>query len=134
MESSSLILRNLKKLFLFHIILDNKKDGEYISEEMKDIFKGIHIKEFQLFYKEAVQYYITDEEPNGYTTSTKESIIELGQDMDLNEENIYNHINYMKVSLDMKDVETFIDSYSSFIKSEYIFSRLFTPLGLEEKE
>ena len=43
----------------------------YINEEMNDVFEGVFVKSFTLFFGETVEYYITEEE--GMSSEATES-------------------------------------------------------------
>ena len=41
---------------------EDQSDGEYQKEEMQDMFHGIFVKQFILFFGERLQYYITEKD------------------------------------------------------------------------
>ena len=46
---------------LIRYLFEGKADGEeYITEEMKEMYEGIHVKLFELFAGERIQYYIIE--------------------------------------------------------------------------
>ena len=85
-------------------------------------------KIFLIFYKEKLEYSITVEHPDGSNFTDEIKTIELGQDMELNENNLYNQINFMKLAIDTDDAETFIDSYNKISKMDYVVNKAFKPL------
>ncbi|NLJ89774.1 MAG: hypothetical protein GX323_02655 [Clostridiales bacterium] len=48
--------------------------------------------------------------------------------MEINEDNLYNQINLMRLALDSNDGKTFIDTYNNISKTNYVTSKLFKPL------
>ena len=48
--------------------------------------------------------------------------------MELNDQNLYNKINLLKLALDSNDSKTFIESYDKIIRTDYIVSKAFKPL------
>ena len=104
------------------------EEATYINEEMKHVFAGIFSKHFLLFYNNKLSYSIIVERPDGSIQTTEEKTIELGQDMELNDQNLYNKINLLKLALDSNDSKTFIESYDKIIRTDYIVSKSFNPL------
>ncbi|HHX55284.1 MAG TPA: hypothetical protein GX705_02950, partial [Clostridiales bacterium] len=104
------------------------EEVNYINEEMKHVFAGVFSKQFLLFYNNKLNYSIVVEKPDGSIQTTEEKTIELSQDMELNDQNLYNKINLLKLALDSKDSKTFIESYDKIIKTDYIVSKAFKPL------
>ena len=46
---------------MIRYLFEGKADGEeYITEEMKEMYEGIHVKLFELFAGERIQYYIIE--------------------------------------------------------------------------
>lgn len=51
---------------VIHYTLDNGNNVKnYVAEDMKNIFEGIFVKQFVLFYGESVSYYISEEVEDG---------------------------------------------------------------------
>ena len=48
------------KVLIRYLYENDSPDNEYITEEMKNMYAGIHVKSFTLFYGEGVQYYIIE--------------------------------------------------------------------------
>ncbi len=101
---------------------------EYTREVLKHKIGGIFTKSFLIFYNDEVRYSITVETPQGHIRKTEEKILKIGQDMEINEDNLYNQINLLKLSKDAKDDETFIDCYKKINKMDYVINRAFKPL------
>lgn len=107
-----------------HYLLHNKtKDvPEYIVEPLREVFMGIYVKDFVLFNKEYLRYYIT--QVNG----TKEIIT---QSDDISFQNTeednsnYSKINMMITAQHMKDDKTLINLMDKYIKAKYIAENLF---------
>lgn len=49
-----------KVMINYYLETGNLKEKEYMTEEMKCIFKGMYIKSFTLFYGERLKYYISE--------------------------------------------------------------------------
>ncbi len=103
------------------------KDGsdELIAEEMKNVYLGIYIKEFIVFYNEIIEYYISEESEDGQTIETERVNVQLDQNMKLDEDTNYNIINFMLTAMDMQDEKTLMDSIGNFVKTNYVISQVF---------
>jgi hypothetical protein len=122
-------ITNPKHKVTIHYRLEgNHSDSEFTSEIMKNVYHGIHIKDFTLFYTETIQYYITEEDEDGQTSITESVSVELDQDMMIDEDTRYNQINFMLTAMDMQDDKSLVDSMSNYIKTSYAIKNLFKPL------
>lgn len=104
------------------------EEDSYKRERLDHIFGGIFVKSFLLFYGEQVSYSISVVDSKGNFSTSEEKTIELDQDMEINEDNLYNQINLMRLALDSNDGKTFIDTYNNISKTNYVTSKLFKPL------
>ena len=50
-----------RQVYLHYRLLREQSEDEYITERLPNLFMGIHVKDFMLFYNETLQYYITEE-------------------------------------------------------------------------
>lgn len=119
------------KVFITYRYLDRDKpikDEIYTKEVIDHTFAGIFVKSFLLFYGEKVEYSISVEDSDGNLNVSEEKILEPDQDMEVNDDNLYNQINYMKLALDINDEKAFIDTYNNISMTNYITSNLFKPL------
>ena len=92
---------------------------------MKNVYLGIHVKEFILFYNENVQYYITEEEEEGQLAITESVNVQLDHNMKLEEDTRYNQLNFMLTALDVQDDKTLMESISNYYKLNYVTDKLF---------
>lgn len=115
---------NPERQVFLHYRLRNKEQNNEITERMPNIFMGLHVKEFMLFYHEVLQYYIT-EEYQEQSISTEE--IEVTYDCEVLEEvdTKYNQINQMLMALETQDEETLLNRMEDYCKKEYIISSCF---------
>lgn len=104
-------------------LIEHKKE-DFIVEKMKNVYLGIHVKEFVLFYNEELQYYIT-ENTEGEGNITESMVITLDSDIEEEEENKYNAINLMLMTKDIQDEKTLIEMMEQYIKNQYISTHLF---------
>ncbi len=96
---------------------------EYIEETMTNVYLGIHVKEFTLFYNDELQYYIT-EEAKGEQIITKS--VPLKADYII-EESItsFNTINLMLMARELKDDKTLEDTMKRYMKNKILTKQLF---------
>lgn len=118
------------KVTIYYLIEDEVSSNErgtkesiYQEEVMKDMFYGIFVKDFTLFYNERLQYYIIEE--NEETKNITESF-NITLDQQWNEEdNKYNMINLMLMTLEMKDEKTLFEMMERYIEKEFVLEELF---------
>lgn len=98
--------------------------SEYIKEEMQDMFAGICVKQFILFFGERMQYYITE------VGDDKESLTQSGtlnrNDTDREQkESKYNLINDIAISRTLHDDETMEHLLYEYFEQEFMIKKLF---------
>lgn len=108
---------------IIHYLIE-KDEGEYTMEEMPDMFCGICVKQFILFFGEKMQYYITE------TGGDKEHLTESGtlsrSDTDREQkESKYNLINDIAIGRTLNDEDTMNDLLYEYFEQEYIVKKLF---------
>ncbi len=111
---------------VIHYLLekDGQTDGEYEKEEMKDMFGGVCVKQFILFFGERLQYYITE------VTGDREQLTESGT-LNRNEagidqkENRYNLINDIAMGRNLHDYYTMENLLNQYFEYDYMISEFF---------
>ena len=111
---------------VIHYLLekDGQTDGEYEKEEMKDMFGGVCVKQFILFFGERLQYYITE------VTGDREQLTESGT-LSRNEagidqkENRYNLINDIAMGRNLHDYYTMENLLNQYFEYDYMISEFF---------
>ncbi len=116
-----------KKQVFIHYRMKNAAGDEFHTERMPNVFLGIHVKEFLLFYNESLEYYIT-EELTDQVNETELRQLCYKNNIDLNEDTKYNRINMMLKALDKRDEETLLDMMEEYIIYEYIINECYEPL------
>lgn len=112
---------------ILNYILENEEEQEnYISVPMKNVFGGIFVKGFTLFYNESLQYYISEE--YGDTSSITESTVITVENQPEEEDSKYSLINLMMMTREMQDEVTLFEMMKGFIKTEYTAEELFKPI------
>ena len=118
---------NPNSTVVIHYII-NKPDEEensYIREEMRNMYGGIFVKEFLLFYGESLQYYVTESYGN------KEQLTESGtisKDEELTPATAgrYALINDIALSVSLKDYSTAKELFGEYEQKEFMMKELFT--------
>lgn len=116
-----------KNVRIHYCIEDENGDDEYITEIMPNVYKGIHVKGFLLFYNQVIQYYIT-EEMDGQEIITESSNIKMEMKYEDKSDSKYSLINLILMAKEMKDEKTMIELMKQFIKMDCAQNQLFTPL------
>jgi hypothetical protein len=107
-----------------HFRLLRQQEQDYITERMTNVFMGIHVKEFVLFYHETVQYYVTEgyEEEEAITESFH---AQYDPETPEDEDSRYNQINLMLMAVEVKDDSTLQGIMEHYIQREYLADTCF---------
>ena len=112
------------KVTIHYSLEENGEDElKFSSENMEDVFYGIRVKEFILFYEDNLQYYIV--EANDEDISVTESNNILVDECDTDDETRYNRINLMLMSRNMNEERTLIDSMKTLVTTDYLAEEMF---------
>lgn len=111
---------------VIHYLMEKEgnTEGEYIKEEMRDMFGGICVIEFILFFGEHLQYYITEIEggKEHLTESGTLSRIDTGREQ---KENKYTLLNDIAIGRNLHDYDTMESLLYDFFEQEHIVKELF---------
>lgn len=108
---------------VIHYLLE-RDGGEYITEEMQNMFGGICVKQFILFFGEQMQYYITE------MGEDKEYLTESGtlnrSDTDREQKDSkYSLINDIAIGRTLNDEDTMGSLLHEYFEREFIVKKLF---------
>ena len=109
---------------MLHYILEGGNDeGEdnYHTEEMRNMFGGVFIREFILFFGENLQYYITEEQA-GKDVLTASDSLSISDTSDNKDDSRYSMLNDMVVSRTVQDDSTLLDLMHEYAGAD-AFSR-----------
>lgn len=109
-----------------HYMIEKDRDteGEYIKEEMKNMYHGICVKQFVLFFGEKLQYYIV--EHDGDNEQLTQSGEYARNDMDQPDHNSkYSMINDIAISKTLGDYGTMDSLLTDYFQKEYLLEALF---------
>lgn len=110
-----------------HYLIDSDESNEsFVTETMKDVYMGIRVKEFMIFYGERLQYYISEK---GLMEDKITESINVGVDAEHEEDNSrYSKINLCLISREMKDEKTMLDVLKNIARTDYLADNMFKPM------
>lgn len=111
---------------VIHYLMETQEAGnsEYVTEVMTDMFYGICVKQFILFFGEKMQYYITEsgEEQEHLTQSGTLSRSDTDREQ---KEDKYNLINDIAIGRTLNDDNTMSSLLHEYFEREYVAHKLF---------
>lgn len=118
---------NPNSTVVIHYIInrEDEENGDYSREEMKNMFNGIFVKEFILFYGETLQYYVTEEYANreqlteSGTIQKSDALSELSEDR-------FSMVNDIAMAMNVKDYTTSRELLEEYAKKDFITESLFS--------
>ncbi len=114
--------------------LDSEMDSEYRSKEMREMYEGIYVSAFVLFFGEQLQYYITEESDGEENTHTESGTIQKSDIVKNSSTSRYNIINDIMIGETLQDYETVDKLMKEFYKKRFLCDRLFAPLRDDSEE
>lgn len=96
----------------------------YITERMPNVFLGIHVKDFLMFYHETVQYYIT-EEAAAKTDITESFYLQYEGETMQEDDSAFHQINLMLMAMERKDDSTLLPMMERYITREHMLDACF---------
>ena len=110
---------------LFRSHYSSDEDGEeFVTEEMTNVFDGIFVKSFVMFFGELIQYYFSEEGENQIKVSETERITnsDVYSEKDVSR---YNLINQMLISNTLQDEEMLQRNMKQYKELEQITKKGF---------
>lgn len=111
---------------VIHYIIqsDNSTENEYCKEEMKDMFAGICVNEFILFFGERLQFYITEESEEGeqLTKSGTISKSDIGQECS---ESRFSLLNDIMIGKNLQDYDTVDHLLEEYYRQDFMVDKIF---------
>ncbi len=115
-----------------HYILSTGEEApsEYKSEKMREMYEGIFVCSFVLFFGEQLQYYITEEVPGRESSDASSQLTESGTitQSEIGKEHHsgkYELINDLMIGMTLQDYSTADKLLADYSRKEYIISKLF---------
>lgn len=106
------------------IMSEDGEADEYITESMKEVYGGVCVKEFVLFFGESLQYYIT-ETKDDEEQLTESNVIQKSDILGKDSNSMFQLINDMVISKTLQDYDTLDDLLEEYYKKEFLNGRLF---------
>jgi hypothetical protein len=110
-----------------HVILhySRDEDGEqFISEDMPEVYDGIFVKSFVMFFGEMVQYYISEEYGNEVQVTESSRFVN-NEVSGPEDESRYNMLNQMMISYTLQDEEALTRGMKQYSACMEATDRLF---------
>ncbi len=112
------------KAFIHYVLEREDEVGEYITEEMTNVYEGIFLKPFTLFFGEKLQYYIT-EVNDGEDELTQSDTIQIREFLENPEDSKYYMINDMMVAKTLKEHSTVDELLQEYYHRDALVDELF---------
>lgn len=115
-----------KSRVMIHYLRRSSEDGheEYHKEEMKEVYFGVYVKEFVLFYGEELQYYITEEQEN-QEQLTQSGLLQKEESKELGISSRYQMINEMSLAENLEDFGYMEQMLEEYWKTEFVVDNVF---------
>ncbi len=111
---------------VIHYLLEKEGNaqGEYVKEEMQEMFGGICVKQFILFFGEHLQYYITETE-NGKENLTQSGTLSRNETGGEQREGRYGILNDIAIGRNLHDYDTMESLLYEYFQQDYIVKEMF---------
>ncbi len=110
-----------------HYRFDNDAGGEYKSVEMREMYEGIYVCHFIIFFGEKMQYYITEEGQEDGAVTESGTI----QKSDIVKDHLtgrFSLINDVMIGETLQDYDTVDSLIEEYYRKRFICDKLFYPL------
>ncbi|MDE6404666.1 MAG: hypothetical protein K2M20_03310 [Lachnospiraceae bacterium] len=112
---------------MIHYMIQEEGAGgeEYTHEEMRDMFGGICVRDFILFFGEQLRYYITEESEAGEQLVVSDVIRkgDAGEDIP---EGRFGILNDIMIGKTLQDYDTVNDLLSTYFRQDHMVDQIFT--------
>ena len=98
--------------------------AEYCREEMKEVYFGVYVKDFVLFYGEELQYYITEEQDN-MEQLTESGVLRKEDSREFGKDSRYQLINEMAIGQTLQDYNTVSQMLEEYWRTEFVVDKVF---------
>ena len=113
-----------KAVIHYVIQSDDGTENEYCKEEMKNMFAGICVKEFVLFFGERLQFYIT-EESEGTEQLTRSGTVNKSDIVQDNFESRFTMLNDIMIGMTLHDYDTVDGLLREYYRQDYMADNIF---------
>lgn len=116
-----------QRVMIHYIMDDESGNGEYMVENMENVFEGIFVKSIVLFYGDNLQYYITEHKDDAEELTESGNICNQTMNEDFSQGR-YDMINDMLACVELSDVQTLKKMMNGYIIASGMAADLFKPL------
>lgn len=110
-----------------HVVLHYSRDEDgqdFVVEDMLDVYDGIFVKSFVVFFGEMIQYYITEEQGNQVEVTESNRI--MGNDLYMEKDDSrYNLLNQMLISNTLQDDTSLQQMMKQYVGFEAVTQKVF---------
>ncbi len=110
-----------------HVVLHYSRDEDgdaFLKEDMLDVYDGIFVKAFVMFFGEAVQYYISEEHGNEVEVTESNRIVN-NDVYNKEDESRYNLLNQMLISNTLQEESDLYRSMRQYAEHEEVTQKVF---------
>lgn len=105
---------------------EGEEKQEYAKEVMKDMFSGICVKEFILFFGERLQYYITEDADGREQVTHSATVSKNDSRDDVHMNSRFSLLNDIMIGKTMQDYDTVDKLLEEYYKKDFMVNKLFT--------
>ncbi len=116
-----------QKVMIHYIMADDSGNGEYMVENMENVFEGIFVKSIVLFYGDNMQYYVTEHKDGAEELTESGNICNQTMSEEFSQGR-YDMINDMLACVELQDVQTLKKMMNRYIIAQKMADELFKPL------
>lgn len=112
----------------YRMLSSDGSGGKFKVEKMRDVFEGIHVKEFVLFQDEILEYYVTEHRPGEEIKSPMRQVTMVESMDNARASSRYHTLNLMMIAQEMHDDVTLIDLMEEYAKEREMVKEIFKPM------
>ncbi len=110
-----------------HVVLHYSRDedgDDFIKEDMLDVYGGIFVKDFVMFFGETIQYYISEEHQNEVEVTESNRVVN-NDVYNKNDDSRYNLLNQMLISNTLQEDDELYRAMKQYAEYEEVTQRVF---------
>ncbi|MDE7017138.1 MAG: hypothetical protein K2P65_06115, partial [Lachnospiraceae bacterium] len=107
---------------------DGDDGTEYCKEPMEDMFAGICVKEFILFFGERLQYYIKEDTKTGEQLTQSGTISRSDSNATAQTGSRFGLLNDIMIGKTLQDYDTVDHLLEEYYRKDFMVEKLFTPM------
>lgn len=114
---------------IYYLLEQDGDDGtEYCKEPMEDMFAGICVKEFILFFGERLQYYIKEDTKTGEQLTQSGTISRSDSNATAQTGSRFGLLNDIMIGKTLQDYDTVDHLLEEYYRKDFMVEKLFTPM------